>query len=45
MRQKFKIDLSMLTPEEQQQFRDDPTTLTKGEVDVGHRLAFRLPGG
>lgn len=40
MRQKFKIDLSMLTPEEQQQFRDDPTTLTKGEVDVALYLRF-----
>lgn len=40
MRKKFNIDLSMLTPEEQQQFRDDPTTLTKGEVDVALYLRF-----
>lgn len=40
MRKKFNIDLSMLTPEEQQQFRDDPTTLTKGEVNVALYLRF-----
>lgn len=40
MRKKFKIDLSMLTPEEQQQFYDDPTTLTKGEIDVALYLRF-----
>lgn len=40
MRKKFNIDLSMLTPEEQQQFHDDPTTLTKGEVDVALYLRF-----
>lgn len=40
MRQKFKIDLSMLTPEEQQQFYDDPSTLTQGEIDVALYLRF-----
>lgn len=40
MRKKFNIDLSMLTPEEQRQFHDDPTTLTKGEVDVALYLRF-----
>lgn len=40
MRKKFKIDLSMLTPEEQQQFYDDPTTLIKGEIDVALYLRF-----
>ena len=40
MRQKFKIDLSMLTPEEQQQFYDDPSTLTLGEIDVALYLRY-----
>ncbi len=40
MRQKFKIDLSMLTPEEQQQFYDDSSTLTLGEIDVALYLRY-----
>lgn len=33
-KKKFPIDLSILTPAEQQQFIDDPTTLYQGEIDV-----------
>ena len=40
MKNGLPINLSMLTPEEQQQFRDNPTTLTKGEVDVALYLRF-----
>lgn len=40
MEQKFKIDLSMLTPEEQQQFFDDPTTLNTGDTNVALYLRF-----
>ena len=34
------IDLSMLTLEEQQQFHDDPTTLTTGEINIALYLRF-----
>lgn len=40
MKKKFPIDLSMLTPEEQQQFIDDPYTLYHGDVDVTLYLRF-----
>lgn len=40
MKKKFPIDLSMLTPEEQQQFVEDSTTLYQGEVDVTLYLRF-----
>ena len=40
MKKKFPIDLSMLTPEEQQQFVEDSTTLYRGEVDVTLYLRF-----
>lgn len=40
MKKKFPIDLSMLTPEEQQQFIDDSHTLYHGEVDVTLYLRF-----
>lgn len=40
MKKKFPIDLSMLTPEEQQQFIDDPHTLYHGVLDVTLYLRF-----
>lgn len=36
----FPIDLSMLTPEEIDQFRDDPSTLFEGDTDVCLYLRF-----
>lgn len=40
MEQKYPIDLSMLTAEEQRQFDDDPHTLYRGDVDVSLYLRF-----
>lgn len=40
MRKKFPIDLSMLTPEEIDQFREDDTTLRVGDIDVVLYLRF-----
>lgn len=37
---KLPIDVSMLTPEEQQQFFDDSTTLVKGNINVALYLRF-----
>jgi DNA invertase Pin-like site-specific DNA recombinase len=37
---KFPIDLSMLTEEEINQFREDPSTLFQGEIDVCLYLRF-----
>lgn len=37
---KFPLDLSMLTPEEQQQFIDDPCTIYQGDIDVALYLRF-----
>ena len=39
-RKKFPIDLSMLTEEEIDQFREDSTTLYEGAVDVALYLRF-----
>ena len=39
-RKKFPIDLSMLTEEEIDQFREDSTTLYEGVVDVSLYLRF-----
>lgn len=39
---KFPIDLSMLTESEIDQFRDDPTTLFEGYVDVVLYLRFTI---
>lgn len=38
--QKFPLDLSMLTPEEQQQFIGDSSTLYQGDIDVSLYLRF-----
>lgn len=40
MKNKFPIDLSMLTPEELDQFRDEPYTLYHGDIDVSLYLRF-----
>lgn len=40
MRKKFPIDLSMLTPEEVDQFREDPSTLFQGDIEVSLYLRF-----
>ena len=37
---KFPIDLSMLTEEEIDQFREDPSTLFEGDTDVSLYLRF-----
>ena len=37
---KFPIDLSMLTEEEIDQFRQDPSTLFEGDTDVSLYLRF-----
>lgn len=39
-RDKFPIDLSMLTQEEIDQFREDPSTLYEGDIDVCLYLRF-----
>ena len=36
----FPIDLSMLTEEEREQFREDPGTLLDGDVDVALYLRY-----
>lgn len=41
-RKKFPIDLSMLTEEEIDQFREDSTTLYEGVVDVALYLRFTI---
>lgn len=41
---KFPIDLSMLTEEEIDQFRQDPSTLFEGDTDVSLYLRFSLSG-
>ena len=43
-RKKFPIDLSMLTEEEIDQFREDSTTLYEGVVDVALYLRFSSSG-
>lgn len=40
MKKKFPIDLSMLTPEEIDQFREDPYTLYHGDIEVSLYLRF-----
>ena len=40
MKTSLPIDLSALTPEEQEQFRDDPSTLTQGHSDVALYLRY-----
>lgn len=40
MKEMFTIDLSMLTPDERQQFQDDPHTLHHGDTDVTLYLRF-----
>ena len=40
MKKEFPIDLSMLTPEEIEQFRADPTTLIEGDVPVSLYMRY-----
>lgn len=39
-KKEFPIDLSMLTEEEREQFREDPSTLQTGDVDVALYLRY-----
>lgn len=39
-KKEFPIDLSMLTEEEREQFREDPSTLSEGDVDVALYLRY-----